>query len=222
MNTSGRKYCFPIPYFNPDHSRAIYLASNQDWQLYEYASQKSRSILAGLSAGPNINKYFFDWGSNGLTFAIPEKDRISFAQNLSENDLTAPPVELIYLPANTINANALFDFWVSGKQLAGFDLSSSGSRPVLDCEISKTFVITDLPGKELKNYCLDRSMLADQQGGIWNTDISANNRFVAWTLRKLPGNSETLGIVILNTETGHISYLEDYEFQGFGEINPKH
>jgi hypothetical protein len=67
---------------------------------------------------------------------------------------------------------------------------------------------------------LNRSFFNDELGSAWFVYSSADSRFVGWTVRELPSNDEPIGSVILDTETGKVSYLEGYEFLGFGEVNP--
>ena len=221
ISTQGSQYCFPIPYFNPDLSQALYLNSDTGWEVYDYKTQTSYSALPGLDASPGGDKSYFNWGINGLSFAIPDSNKITFVQNLPESSLTLkPPLATILLPRNTLNENKIFEFWIPNRQLAGFDLVGEGKNSVLDCGVSTTFVMVNLSTRELMNYCLDRSVFFNQIGIPSFAYISADYRFVGWTIRKLPNNVEPLGIAILDTETGKISYLEGYEFLGFGEVSP--
>ena len=223
ISTQGSPSCFPIPYFNPDFSRALYLNlyNETGWKLYNYKAQTSYSVLPGLDTSPGGDKYFFHWEKDGLSFAMPDSDKISFVRNVPEGDLTSkPPIETISLPQNTINENKFFEFWIPGKQLAGFDLIGINKKSVLTCGVLKSFVIVNLITQELKNYCLDRSVFSDQVGTAWFTYVSADNRFAGWTVRELPSNDKPLGTVILDIETGKISYLQGYEFLGFGELSP--
>lgn len=219
--STGNSFCFPTPVFNPDFSKGIYLDSKKGWQVYDYRSGTSQGVLSGLDVSPDINKYFFRWDRDGLSFAIPESHEITFDQNLTEQDLTAstPSFQVLALPEHTLNENAVFDFWVPEKQIAGFDLVGEGEGMVLNCDVHRTFVLVDLLNEELRNYCLDRTVFIDQTGSIWSTSISTDNRFVGWTIRELPSNERPLGTVILNTDTGEITYLPGYEFLGFGEVD---
>jgi len=221
ISNTGSPYCFPIPYFNSIFSRAIYLNSEKGWEMYDYESLKTVSVLPGLDTSPTSNKYFFYWGKEGLTFAIPYSDKITFVRNLPESDLTLEsPIETIPLPHSTFNENEILEFWIPNKQLAGFDLVGTDKNSILGCDIPKTFVIVNLATKELRNYCLDRSMFSNQIGTAWFTYTSADHRFVGWTVLELPSNDKPIGSVILDSETGKVSYLEGYEFLGFSEIGP--
>lgn len=223
ISNQGNPSCFPIPYFSPDFSQALYLNLYDEtgWEIYNYKTQTSYSVLPGLDASPGGDKSFFYWGINGLSFAIPDSDKITFMQNLPESSLTLkPPLETILLPRNTLNENKIFEFWIPIRQLVGFDLVGEGKNSVLDCGVSTTFVMANLSTRELMNYCLDRTVFSNQIGISSFAYISADYRFVGWTIRRLPNNEEPLGVVILDTETGKVSYLEGYEFLGFGELNP--
>jgi len=221
ISTEGIEFCFPIPYLSPDFSKGLYLNSETGWQIYNYKAQTSYSALPGLDTSPGGNKYFLHWGKAGLSFAIPYPDKITFVSNLSVDNLSSTlPLKTILLPQNTLNENSLFEFWIPEEQLAGFDLVGANENNVLDCDIAQTFVIVNLVTQKLKNYCLNRSIFADQINAAWFTYISVDQRFAAWTVHELPSNTNTLGAVILDTKTGKVSYLEGYEFLGFGEISP--
>lgn len=221
ISTSSSPYCFPIPYFNSDLSQALYLDRETGWQIYNYKTKMYYSVLPGLNTSPGGDKYFFKWGTNGLSFAIPAPDKITFALNLSEEELTsAQPLEMVELPKDTFNENSIFDVWIPEKHLVGFDLSTKDKKTIFDCSISQTYVMIDLANKTLRNYCLNRSIFSEQTGSPWFTYVSSDYRFVGWTIHELPSNAEPLGAVILDTKTGNNCYLEGYEILGFGEISP--
>lgn len=221
ISTQGSPYCFPIPYFSPNFSKALYLDSDKGWEVYDYTTQTFYSVLPGLDTSPGSDKYFFHWDIDGLSFAIPSSDKITYAPTISEDKLTSEPeLNTISLPENTINENTAFTYWIPEKQIAGLDLVGVNGKNVLDCDVSQTLVIVDLFNRKLSNYCLNRSQFFNHDGTAWFMYTSADYRFVGWTIRELPSNSEPLTTVILDTETGKVSYLDGYEFLGFGEINP--
>lgn len=219
ISTQGSQYCFPIPYFNSDFSQALYLNSQTGWEIYSYKTQTSYSVLPGLDTSPGGDKSFFHWGTDGLSFAIPDSDKIAFAFDLPEARFTSEPtLNTISLPNGTVNENALFTFWIPEEQIAGLDLVGTDDKTVLGCDVPQTFIMINLATLKLNNYCLNRSLFSDQVGAAWFMYISADHRFVGWTIHELPSNEEPLGTVILDTETGKLSYLEGYEFLGFGEL----
>src|SRR5215211_2520429 len=221
FSSEGIAYCFPIPYFSPDFSQGLYLDSDIGWKIYDYNAQISFSALPGLDTSPGGNKYFFQWGKEGLSFAIPHPDKISFASNLSKGEFSSSlHIRTISLPEDSLNENGFFEIWVPEEQLAGFDLVGRGKKNLLDCDIPQSFVVVNLVTQKLNNYCLNRSVFSNQSVGVWFTYISADHRFAGWIINSLPSNSEPLGSVILDLETGKVSYLEGYEFLGFGEVNP--
>jgi hypothetical protein len=221
LEGSQSPFCFPIPYFNPDFSKALYLSSEAGWQIYDYKTQSSNSVLPGLDTSPGGDKYFFEWGTNGLSFAIPDSDKITFARNVSENELTSVlSLEILALPEDVLNEDRGFDVWIPEKHIVGFDLKTKNETAILKCRMPKSFVVVDLATQTLKNYCLDRSEFAGQVGTPWFASVSADSRFVGWTIRELPSNEDPLSTVTLDTQTGNIIYLESYEFLGFGEISP--
>jgi hypothetical protein len=221
MVPEGSSFCFPVPYFNPNFSKGIYLDNKEGWKMHDYSSENSERVLLSLDTSPDINKYFFHWGDSGLTFAIPAVDKITFGRNLVDADLLSSdlPLKIISLPPNTANKNATFDFWNPDEQLSGFDLVGTNGERIFACSVQQSFVIVDLLVQELRNYCLDRTSYMDQVGTVWSTYISADNRLVGWTVRELPSNIIPLGTVILNIKTGNITYLPGYELLGFGEVD---
>jgi hypothetical protein len=90
----------------------------------------------------------------------------------------------------------------------------------LVCAVTQTFVLVNLTTQTLSNYCLDQAVFSNQTGSAWFTYTSVDTRFAGWTVHELPGNTEPLGTVVLDLETGKVSYLEGYEFLGFGEVPP--
>lgn len=221
ISTQGSPYCFPIPYFNPNLSQALYLNGEAGWEVYNYATHESYSVLPGLDPSPGSDKYFFHWGADGVSFAIPSSDRVTYTLTIPEDNLTfEPSLNIISFPENTFNENATFTFWIPEKQIAGLDLVGTDGKTVLGCDVSQTFVMVDLLIQKLSNYCLNRSQFSNLVGTAWLTYTSADFRFVGWTIRELPSNSEPLTTIILDTETGKVSSLEGYEFLGFGEVNP--
>ncbi|MBK9008611.1 MAG: hypothetical protein IPM31_16670 [Anaerolineae bacterium] len=221
ISTQGSQYCFPIPYFNPDFSQVMYLNSELGWQIYDYRTQTSYSVLPGLNTSPGGEKSYFYWGKDGLSFAIPDSGKITYAFDLPDTAfLSKPTVSTISLPKGMVNENALFTFWIPEDQIIGLDLVATGEKIFLGCDIPQTFATINLATRTLNNYCLNRSLFYDQIGGAWFMYISADHRFVGWTIRELPSNEEPLGVVILDTETGKLSYLEGYELLGFGELGP--
>ena len=219
ISTQGSQYCFPIPYFKPDFSQALYLNSETGWEVFDYKTRSSYSVLPGLDNSPSSNKYFFHWGKDGLSFAIPESDKITFAFDLPEATFTTGlTLNRVALPDGTVNEDALFATWIPEEQIVGLDLIGSDNKTVLGCNVRQTYVMINLKTRKLNNYCLDRSLFSDQVGTPWFTYISDDYRFIGWTIRKLPSNEDPLGAVILDTETGKLSYLEGYEFLGFGEL----
>jgi len=221
ISSEGIEYCFPIPYFNSDFTQGLYLDSDIGWQTYDYKAQTSYAALSGLDTSPGGNKYFFRWGGDGLSFAVPHQDRISFASNLTNDDLSSVLLlKTILLPQDSINENGFFEFWIPEKQLAGFELVGNDDNNVLDCAVTQTFVLVNLTTQTLSNYCLNQAVFSNQIGSAWFTYISADYRFAGWTVHELPSNTVPLGTVILDLETGKVSYLEGYEFLGFGEVPP--
>lgn len=221
ISTQGSQYCFPIPYFNPDLSQALYLNSDTGWEVYDYKTQTSYSALPGLDISPGSDKYFFHWGAGGLSFAIPDLDKITFASNIPEDKFRSKPtLHTVSLPNGVVNENARFTFWIPEEQIVGLDLVGADNKTVLGCDNPQTFIMINLATRKLSNYCINRTLFSDQIGTASFTYVSANHRFIGWTIRKLPSNEEPLGVVILDTETGKVSYLEGYEFLGFGEVNP--
>lgn len=220
ISTQGSQYCFPIPLFNSDFSKALYLNSQTGWEIYNYETQSSNPVLTGLDTSPGGDKYFFSWGNDGLSFAIPDSDKITYSFDIPESKFVfEPPLNTLPLPVGTVNVNEAIEFWIPEEQVVGLDLVGSDGKAVLDCDVPQTFVIVNFATQKLNNYCLDRSLFSDQIGGIWSTHVSADFRFVGWTVRELPSNSEPLTAVILDTSTGKLSFLEHYEFLGFGELS---
>ena len=212
-------YCFPIPYFKPDLSQALYL-TDSSWEVYDYKTQSSYPVLPGLDTSVLGDKYYFHWGKEGLSFAIPYIDSIVFSHNIPVESLTTPPLlKTIQFPENTINRDKSFAYWIPNEQIIGVDLVSEDDKGILGCDVSQTFVVGNLETQELQNFCLDRSVFNGQTGALWFTHVSAENRFVGWTIYAFPDDSELMVTVILDTVTGEVSYLEGYEFWGFGEIS---
>jgi hypothetical protein len=220
ITTQGSQYCFPIPYLNPDLSQALYLNSQTGWEIYNYKTQTANSVLPGMDTSPSGNKSYFHWGKDGLSFAVPDSDKITFAFDIPETRFTSETnVNTISLPNGTVNENTIFSFWIPEKQIAGLDLAGAGDTTVLGCDIPETFAIVNLATRDLDYYCLNRSFFNDKLGSAWFVYSSADSRFVGWTVRELPSNDEPIGSVILDIETGKVSYLEGYEFLGFGEVS---
>lgn len=220
ISTQGSQYCFPIPLFNSDFSRALYLNSQTGWEIYDYDTQSSYSVLPGLDTSPGGDKYFFSWGADGLSFAIPDSDKITYAFDIPKSKFVfEPPIKTILLPEGTMNENEAIEFWIPDGRVVGLDLIRNDGKTVLGCDVPKTFVTINLAKQELNNYCLNPSWYSGQTGTAWFTYVSADNRFVGWTIRELPSNSEPLVTIILDTATGKLSYLEHYELLGFGELS---
>jgi hypothetical protein len=221
ISSQGSPSCFPIPYFNPDLSKALYLSlyNEKGWKIYDYKTQTSHSVLPGLDTSPGGDKYFFYWGENGLSFVMPDSEKIMYAFDIPESEfIFAPPLNTIPLPDSTVNEDETIEFWIPEEQVVGLILDETDSKAVLGCDVPQTFVVINLATLELNNYCLNPSWYFGQTGRAWFTYFSADHRFVGWTIRELPSNSEPLATVILDTTTGKLSYLEDYEFLGFGEL----
>lgn len=221
ISSQGSPSCFPIPYFNPDLSKALYLNlyNESGWKIYDYKTQTSHSVLPELDTSPGGDKYFFYWGKSGLSFVIPDSDKITYAFDIPESKfIFEPPLNAISLPDSTVNENEAIEFWIPEEQVVGLILVGTDSKAVLGCDVPQTFVVINLAILELNDYCLNPSWYSGQTGTAWFTYFSADHRFVGWTIRELPSNSEPLVTVILDTATGKLSYLENYEFLGFGEL----
>jgi hypothetical protein len=219
INSEGRKYCFPIPYFSDDLSQAIYYNNPKGWEIYNFKSQTSKPILPGFGSDLGYRLY---WDTDGLSFAIPVDGGIEFSSKMTEDDLSATVlIEKVNLPLGTDfeSPYAFFEYWIPDEQVVGFNLVGANDSNVLSCDIPKTFVSVDLKKGELSNYCLDRTEISGQHGTPSFTYISKDHRFVGWTVTKPPNNDEPIGTVVLDLQTGKVSYLEGLVFYGFGEID---
>ncbi|HLE04249.1 MAG TPA: hypothetical protein VI729_06515 [Anaerolineales bacterium] len=208
--------CFPIPFLNEDLSHGILLEEMVGWRMVDYATMTAQSVMADVDASPGGDKFHFSWEPDGMSFALPEVDRIRFADGLTEQDLLSPhtSVEVVSLPGGYEIIDNRILWWLPNSNQVGFEMRRS------DDPGSVSLVIGDLGDAILRDYSLDMSLIADQRGTPWFALTSADGAFVGWAVMEEPQVYPAIGSVILNTKTGYVSYLEGVQIRGFGETEP--
>lgn len=216
LPTNSEVFCFPMPFFSPTLSKAIYLEEGTGWKQIDYESSTTTDILPtlqGMDISPVGGKYFH-WGLSGLSFALPNSSEIQFARNLNETEFTTPnQFNSVQLPGNeSINGN-LFQWSDLETGFVAFDLKTNN-----DTNSGLTFVVANLADLALKNYFMDRSSFDGYKGITWQIVPSSDGRFLSWAIMAPPKDYPALGSVILDTKTGEASFLKGYQILGFAEI----
>jgi hypothetical protein len=207
--------CFPVPLLNPDLSKAIYLESDQGWKQVDFASMTTTGVFSTLKDAEISSfrpKYLF-WDSDGISFAFLTSNQIRYARNLAGSEITtANQSKLIQLPPHMTSLYDGFEWWDLKKGLVAFDLQQKEKKEL-------TFAIANLDDLTLKNYKIDRNSFAGNKGTAFNIVSSSDGRFLGWTLLK-DGANNPWGSLILDTQTGEVSFLKDYQILGLGEAQP--
>lgn len=216
INAGPLPLCFPIPFYNPDLSKGIIVDPLIGWKLIDFNSVWRGRVMAGVDA-TRRDKYRFSWDYDGVSFAFPEEDRIAFDFSLSEEELLAPDMkpEVALLPTGYEIANNYIEWWQPDAGLVGFGVRESGD---MGTGFSEILIAVDLNSAILRDYALDMGEMDDRHGEPWFVQASVDGRFIGWPVMEPPRNHPALGSVILNLETGRLSYIDGLEIVGFGEI----
>ena len=210
-----RLYCFPRPILSPDAQHSIVLEDGVGWQMIDYQSGTAERVLHGVVTSPSRGMENLRWNDDGVSYAFQSSDGITYALGLTLEDLLgqASRSEIIYLPAGHEIADRRLYWWDPLTSTVAFRLRTNKAAA------GDTLVIGNLETGKLLDYHLDMAVFRSERGIPSSALTTQNAALVGWSVQRAPDNHPTLGSVVLNTQTGYVSFLDGLQLLGFGEMD---
>ncbi len=203
--------CYPHPAFNNDASRAV-IQANENWLLVDYAQNRVRYFDLHYSLNSLAPWILYNFEVDQLSIVVPDTNRIYYGQDLIVPDQEVE-LQFLALPngVSILDNNLLM--WDIDRMSVVFDVTKDNHNRNGLANLS-------LLNGELSKYSVDRASYKQNLGYPSSlVYLSLDGKFLSWTVYKPPENTEPFGAIILDLHTGLITYFDDLEVVGFGEVS---
>lgn len=187
----------------------IYQGGNNDYRLFDIASQKDQLILKWLQedASPFLDKGIFVLAGNQIVTLVSRSYGFDISRPMSIEEL-----KISHSYSETMQPVMLPQAIMPASETSNFSRNTS-AMVIHDDTDNHRFYWFDYHKGIITNYCF-----APESDGF--RDFSPDGKFAVFTHYELP-NPQPIPktTFIFNLETGYVSQIDGYEFIGWAKAN---